>query len=275
MNYRHAFHAGNFADLVKHAALCLILDRLKADAAPLMVVDTHAGAGVYDLSGIMARKSGEAEAGIRSLMRAAGAPKGFAGLKAAVTRFNPSPEVTLYPGSPLLIADRLRAGDDYVGAEMHPEDFAALAQALVKVRGPARAVQADGYDVARRWARQDPRRMFVLVDPPFERADDYERSAQLVADLLGRTAPVCVAIWTPLKDMETFDRFVRRLEALGAPLLIAEARLKPLDNPMRLNGCGLVFVHEPADLEADLQPVLQWTVQNAGEAGAEARLWRA
>ena len=108
MNYRHAFHAGNFADLVKHGAVTLIMDRLAALPEPLLVIDSHAGAGLYDLRGEMARKSGEAEAGVLRLMADEGAPEAFRPLKAAVRNANRDGVIGLYPGSPVLIADRLR-----------------------------------------------------------------------------------------------------------------------------------------------------------------------
>ena len=275
MNYRHAFHAGNFADLAKHAALGLILDRLLAEPEPLLVIDTHAGAGLYDLRGEMARKSGEAEAGIVRLMADPAAPAGLGGLKDTVLRLNPSGRPRLYPGSPVLIAGRLRAGDAYVGAELQAEDFVALKAALEPHRGLARAVQSDGYILAETLAQQDEKRLFALIDPPFERADDYERAAGLAAVLLRRKRPATVALWTPLKDLETFDGLVRRLEQLqSGGLLIAETRLNGLDNPMRLNGCGLIFMNEPKGLEESLWPVLKW-VASSGHPKAEARIWRA
>jgi 23S rRNA (adenine2030-N6)-methyltransferase len=273
LNYRHAFHAGNFADLAKHAAVGLVLDRLLADGAALRVVDTHAGAGLYDLTGTMARKSGEAEAGVLRLMADPDAPAAFDALKAAVRRLNPKDPIAIYPGSPRLIASRLRPGDSYVGAELHEEDFALLQKTLAPFGAVARAAQTDGYALASSAADQAGR-LFVLVDPPFERADDYERTAQLAGILLRRKPGAVMAIWTPLKDLETFDAFVSGLEAaVNAPVLVAELRLKPLDNPLRLNGCAMVFINAPKPLAADFQPVLDWLAARLGEPGARARVW--
>ncbi len=275
MNYRHAFHAGNFADLAKHAAVGLVLDRLLADPSPLRVVDTHAGAGLYDLTGSMAVKSGEAEAGIGRLMADAAAPPALHALISAVRRLNPRGPVTLYPGSPRLIAERLRAQDAYVGAELHDEDFALLRQTLAPFRSNARAIQTDGYELAAQVAGQAGR-LFVLVDPPYERADDYGRTADLAGELLRRKKDVVLAIWTPLKDMETLDAFVRRLETrVRAPILVAELRLKPLDNPLRLNGCAMIFINTPKDLQGLLKPTLHWLASHLGDVGAQARLWTA
>jgi 23S rRNA (adenine2030-N6)-methyltransferase len=275
LNYRHAFHAGNFADLVKHAALALVLDRLLAAPEPLLVIDTHAGAGLYDLKGEMARKSGEAEAGVVRLMADSGAPAAFDELKDQVRRLNGYGEARLYPGSPVQVAERLRPGDAYVGAELQPDDFEALAAALEPYGGKARAVQSDGYALAETLAGQDRRRLFVLIDPPFERADDYGRAADLIGSLLRRKRPAIILLWTPIKDLETFDALVRRLESvrLGS-LLVAEARLNGLENPMRLNGCGLIFANEPSGLSESLQPLLNWVVASVGSPKAVAKLWR-
>ncbi|HEX7761878.1 MAG TPA: 23S rRNA (adenine(2030)-N(6))-methyltransferase RlmJ, partial [Caulobacteraceae bacterium] len=126
MNYRHAFHAGNFADLLKHAIVLDLMGRLTAAAGPLTVVDTHAGAGGYDLAGELARKTGEGQAGIVRLMADAGAPAVFAPLKAAVRGVNGKGQsVRYYPGSPLLIAPALRPGDRYLACEIRSDDGAA------------------------------------------------------------------------------------------------------------------------------------------------------
>ena len=274
LNYRHAFHAGNFADLAKHAAVTLILDRLLAEASPLCVVDTHAGAGLYDLNGSMARKSGEAEAGIVRLMADTHAPRAFDGLKVSVRRLNPQGPITLYPGSPHLIAERLRPGDSYLGAELLEEDFGYLQAALGPFGRAAMAQRTDGYGLARDRSRGEGR-LFVLVDPPFERSDDYQQAADMAGALLQRNSALALAIWTPLKDLETFDGFVRRLEhSVPAPILAAEARLKPLDNPMQLNGCALIFINPPVGLAEDLKPALDWIVAQSGNPRAQARMWR-
>src|SRR5436190_3068577 len=126
LNYRHAFHAGNFADLVKHAALLAVLARLQAEASPLSVIDTHAGRGLYDLAGPEAVKSGEAEAGIARLMAATDAPADFDALTAAVRTLNGAGPIRRYPGSPWLIAECLRPGDRYLACELRGDEHGAL-----------------------------------------------------------------------------------------------------------------------------------------------------
>jgi 23S rRNA (adenine2030-N6)-methyltransferase len=272
LNYRHAFHAGNFADLVKHAALLALLAELQADPAPLAVIDTHAGRGLYDLAGPEARKSGEAEAGIVRLMAAKDAPAAFSPLTSAVAALNPDGPARRYPGSPWLIVQALRSGDSYLACELRPDEHAALAR-LLKGRPGVRAAAADGYAAA---SREVPARgqTLVLIDPPFERADDYGRVVEAVAAVRRRNARAVVLVWLPLKDLETFDAFLRDLEdAAPGPLTVAEARMRPLADPMKMNGCALVAVDAPAAFEAALAPVCGWTVEALGEGGA-SRIYR-
>lgn len=272
MNYRHSFHAGNFADVVKHALLLRLLE-LRRAAGPTTVIDTHAGAGLYDLSGDAAR-SREAEAGIARLMSADDLPPTIRALANRVRALNPEGGARFYPGSPRLVADAMGPGDRYVGFEMNPPVLALL-QAALDGRTNAHAHGGDGYDQALAAARAAPGAM-VLIDPPFERADDYLRAADLGAAVVKADGSATVAIWTPLKDMETFDGFLRRLTERGARSpLVAEARLRPLTNPMKMNGCAMVFLNPPEGLEAAAREVCGWVAANLGDAGARAEVWTA
>jgi 23S rRNA (adenine2030-N6)-methyltransferase len=270
VNYRHAYHAGNFADLLKHAALLSALGALKR-GAPLTVVDTHAGAGIYDLTGGPSRASGEAEAGVGRLMADADPPPSLAALKTAVRRLNPKGPVRLYPGSPRLIADALRPGDRLVACELRADDGGLLRQAL-KGRA-AEVLRDDGYAVVVNRARSG-QRLLVLIDPPFERADEHERAAEAALATVRRDAGAVVIVWLPLKDLETFDGFLRRLEAGRADALVVEARLRPLDDPMKMNGCALVVLGAPEGFEAEVAAAAHWIVRRCGGAGGEARVWR-
>jgi len=271
LNYRHAFHAGNFADLVKHAGLALLLDALMAESSPLVIVDTHAGAGGYDLEGELSRRTGEAAQGIFRLMEDTGAPAVFGRLKNAVAGLNPGGGVRFYPGSPRLIGAALRPGDRYTACEVRDDDLALLAQTLAPYPG-ARAMQADGYATAP--ATVPPRgRALVLIDPPFERPDDYQRIAQALAAVRAKNPRCVVAVWLPLKDLETFDAFLRSVEPLAPDALVAECRLRKLDNPMKMNGCALVIAGAPAGLEGPLGEVCRW-VAGLGEGEGRGEAWR-
>jgi len=269
MNYRHAFHAGNFADLVKHAALLLMLRELMKDAEPLTVVDTHGGAGAYDLEGAMSVRTGEAAEGIGRLIADAGAPEGLLPLKQAVAAFNTG-ALKRYPGSPVLAAQALRRGDRLVACEVHPEDQQSLRRSLAKYPN-AKIVGGDGYAFVRENTPGGP--ALVLIDPPFERPDDYERAASALGAILRKNRSATVAIWLPLKDLETFDAFLRRVEfAKGA--LVAEVRLRPLLDPMTMNGCALVIANPTPNLHAPLEEACGWIVAALGEAGGQAKLWK-
>jgi 23S rRNA (adenine2030-N6)-methyltransferase len=277
MNYRHAFHAGNFADLQKHAILIALLQALTADAAPLSVIDTHAGAGAYDLGGDMAQRSGEAAAGIGRLLAAKTAPVVFAPLVAAVKALNGGGEGSLYPGSPLLIARSLRKTDRYAACELRPDDFDSLRRSLAPYAF-AQAIQDDGYATAVAKAGkggQGEGRTFVLIDPPFERSDDYAQIVATTKAVLARDKQAVIAAWMPLKDLETFDAFMRAMETVTNDALAAELRLRPLTDPMKMNGCAMVMVGAPKAAEAAIAEATTWLAENLGDAGAKARIWRA
>ncbi len=272
MNYRHAFHAGNFADLVKHAALLQWLTVLQTDAGPLRIIDTHAGSGLYDLRGPQAQRSGEAQAGVMRMMGASDLPLALDGLAQAVTAANDgSAEPWLYPGSPWLIARALRPGDTYVACEMQPQEHARLTE-IVGDRPGVSTLCGDGFAQAATALRPKGRDL-VLIDPPFEKADDYDRIAVLASEALAQAPQTRFLIWLPLKDLETFDAFLRDLEDAcePAPMLVVEARMRPLGDPMKMNGCALVLINAPGGLEPQLQAAADWVT--AGEAGGQARVW--
>ena len=274
MNYRHHFHAGNFADLIKHVGLLAVLEALKQAPGPLSVVDTHAGAGLYDLRGEMAVKSGEAAAGITRLMDDKAAPAVFEPLKAAVRRANPGGGIRFYPGSPLLTVGALRPADRLVACELRDEDARDLKMNLKPGKVALEIVVADGFATA---VARSPAKgaALVLIDPPFERADDYAQIQRCVAALLRRNPKAAIMVWLPLKDLETFDSLLRGLEETNPPpTLVVETRLRPLADPMRMNGCALLLLNVPDSVEAPLRVACDWVVDTLGEPGGEARVWR-
>ena len=270
MNYRHSFHAGNFADLVKHALWLRLLAERQA-AGPVTVFDTHAGAGLYDLTGDAAR-SKEAEAGVARLMAAQGGlPPTIQALADQVAALNPDGGVRFYPGSPVLTARNLRHGDAYRGFELRDEVKGLLDEALAAF--PNASGQAgDGYD-ALIPAMGRVKSALVLIDPPYERGDDYHRAADAAIAARRSDPAAAVAIWTPLKDLETFDGFLRRLVPAGSAL-VAEARLRPLTDPMKMNGCAMVVLGATPAIEAAAKEVCGWTAATLGGPGAKAEIWR-
>lgn len=268
MNYRHSFHAGNFADILKHAVLLQLLALRLKQAQALSVLDTHAGSGLYDLAGEGARRSREAETGVAHLAEAQHLPPAIQPLRQAVSGLNPEGGIRHYPGSPWLIAKALRAQDRYLACELRPEEQQILAGNLAQFpRAEARL--ADGYEVAQGFGRAGD---LALIDPPFERGDDYERAARAAAGLAQRA--VVVAVWTPLKDLETFDRFLRGLRAqTRAPVLVIEARLRPLADPMRLNGATMVVLNPPRGLVEPAAQIAGFVAGRLGDEGASSEVW--
>ncbi len=274
MNYRHHFHAGNFADLIKHVGLLALLEAAKAAPGPLMVIDTHAGAGLYDMRGEMALKSGEAEAGVVRLMQDAAAPAVFEPLKAAVRRANPGGGLRFYPGSPALSLGVLGPKDRLIACELREDDARTLRANLKDRAANIEIVVADGFAAA---VARTPVKgaALVLIDPPYERADDYAQIQRCVGALLRRNPQAVVMVWAPLKDLETFDALLRGLEDLDPPpMLVVEARLRPLADPMKMNGCVLLMLNAPTRLDATLGVACDWVVGALGEPGGEARVWR-
>jgi 23S rRNA (adenine2030-N6)-methyltransferase len=263
MNYRHAYHAGNFADLFKHAVLLELLAKVATGPGPLTVIDTHAGAGAYDLGSDAARRTGEGSAA-SVLMAEEASPGVFEPLKAAVGRLNETGE-RRYPGSPLLIAQALRARDQLIACETSREDFEILREILRRPAGSF-AVREDGWEVARLRTPRSPASVLVLIDPPYEAADDSQRAAQALGQVLGRNAKAVVAVWAPLKDLASFDALLSDLEdaARGLPMLVAEARLRPPDDPLRLNGCAMIVVNPTPDLEAKAKEAADWIARAFG-----------
>lgn len=275
MNYRHGYHAGNFADLAKHAALLVWLRLLRDGPKPLRVVDTHAGAGAYDLSDPDFARSKEAEAGIKHLLGhdvpdSLKALAGYVRAKNQAAGFHT--RVGLYPGSPVLALDHLKASDDYIGCELRPDDYRLLRD-RVEPRGDA--IQADGYAVAVEVAQDsDAHDLLYLIDPPFELPGDYAAIVKALSEVLDLRPDARALIWLPVKDLETLDSFLRHMERdlEGADMVVAEIRLRPLWNPMKMNGCALVAVNGPAGFADTLQAIAGDVVAVFGDAGGEARV---
>lgn len=270
MNYRHSFHAGNFADLIKHAAVLRALALMQAASPALQVIDTHGGAGRYALQP-QDLESGEASA-TRSLLDDGRLPPGLDELRGAVQAESRAGEV-VYPGSPLLIARRLRPRDRLLACELRPEEQAWLDRTLAPFAPRAAAALADGYDRLPEALESNPAPALVLIDPPYERADDYRRVVQACAEALVVQPSAAILIWAPLKDLETFDALLRSLDAaVAAPTLALEVRLRPLTDPMRMNGCALVAINPPLGLAPDLEAAGAWVARALGGPGGRAIL---
>jgi 23S rRNA (adenine2030-N6)-methyltransferase len=255
MNYRHAFHAGNFADVFKHAVLALLLKSLARKQAPYCYLDTHAGAGRYDLLGEAAQKTGEYRDGIGRLWGTPALP-GLEDYLAAVRALNPSGMLRNYPGSPAIARLLLRAEDRMVLIERHPQEYERL---RAEFAGDHRVTvrQQDGYAALKAFLPPPQRRGLVLIDPPYESPEDFEQAFESLQLARARWASGAYALWYPIKDPVPVERLHRRLVRSGLrKLLVAELSPYPADSPLRLNGSGLVLVNPPWQLDQVLAALL-------------------
>ena len=270
MNYRHAFHAGNFADVFKHAVLCRILHYLRGKPAAFRVIDTHAGAGLYDLSGPEASRGGEWHGGIERLMAAPlAAPVAalLAPYLEVVGALNERGRLTVYPGSPALARAWLRPQDRLIACEVEPQAAAALRRNL---RGDARikTLALDGWTALGAYVPPKERRGLVLVDPPFEQDSDFFRLARGFAAAHRKWPTGIYVLWYPIKTRSEPDALAKSLRRLGtAKILRAELNVAPLSDPTRLNGCGLILVNPPWTLESELSVLLPALAGSLGREG--------
>ncbi|WP_142848849.1 23S rRNA (adenine(2030)-N(6))-methyltransferase RlmJ [Telmatospirillum sp. J64-1] len=254
MNYRHIYHAGNFADVFKHGVLALILEHLKRKDTPFRVYDTHAGIGRYDLSAVQANKTGEYRDGILRLMEGEPIPE-LAPYLAAVAAENPQGGIGIYPGSPRVARHLLRPQDKLVLVELHPEDCGTLKRLFGRDAQTA-VHHMDAYTALKALLPPPERRGLVLIDPPFEVRDEFDRILKGVAEALRRWKTGIYAIWYPIKGREPVDRFLDRLGALADKAFTAEMLIHGNDDPTRLNGCGIAVLNPPWQLDEVLQGVL-------------------
>ena len=247
MNYRHAFHAGNAADCMKHALLVWMLRALQRKPAPVFVLDTHAGTGRYDLMA-EAERTGEWRGGIARLL--GDPPPALAEYVALVE------QAGLYPGSPALIRAMLRPDDRLACCELHPEDHAALARLFR--RDPQVAVHyRDGYAAIGALLPPRQARGLVLIDPPFEAPGEFDRLLAALQAGAARFAPATYAAWYPIKHRSPVRAFHEAVRGAGLQDVMCAERLwrEPAD-PARLNGCGLLVRNPPWGFEAAAGAIL-------------------
>ncbi len=247
MNYRHGYHAGNFADVVKHVALIAILQHLKKKDAAFAVVDSHAGRGLYDLTGEEAAKTGEARGGVARLMNLPGEmPEALAAYLDLVKEGGPS----RYPGSPLLAARLLRPQDRLTAIEKHPEEFAALQDALAPY-GHAVAEQGNGYARAVKLLPPPSRRGLVVIDPPFEATDEFESLTRVVAGAVRKFATGIFLIWYPVKSQPAADAFIGEVLAAGVQkALTVDTQISAPEG--KLDRAGLLVINPPYGFDAQM-----------------------
>ncbi|MCW2403539.1 23S rRNA (adenine2030-N6)-methyltransferase [Sphingobium sp. B1D7B] len=254
MNYRHSFHAGNSADVVKHSLLIALVRALQQKLGALTLIDTHAGCGLYDLGSEQAQRTGEA---VNGVLRAFADPNPLlSDYRAAVQAVNVGAEPRLYPGSPQILAQLLRPQDLLILNEKHPEDAYSLRGVM---RGTSAAVhERDAYEL---WLAMVPPRTargVVVVDPPYEQTDERARITATLAAAHRKWAHGVTVIWYPLKDRATHQRWSGQLRKLGIPkFLQVDHWLYDADQPGIYNGAGLYIVNPPYAFTQALPPLLE------------------
>ncbi len=280
MNYRHAYHAGNFADVHKHAVLALILAQLRGKPAAFRVIDTHAGAGRYDLSAAEPSRSGEWRDGIARVWDAAGEPVAEAGAEAllapyldVIAALNPGGTLRIYPGSPLIAQSLLRSQDRLIACELQPQAGVALKSALRNDRR-VKVLAIDGWTALGAYVPPKERRGLVLVDPPFEDAADFTRLSHALAAAHRKWPTGIYMLWYPIKNRDAPNALAKRLTRLAIPkMLRCELSLAPPRADAGLVGSGLIVVNPPFKLDQDLQNLLPSLGRALAPAAAHRLDW--
>lgn len=272
MNYRHAFHAGNHADVLKHVILRVLLDALKRKETPFFVLDTHAGRGRYELTSEAAEKTGEAREGVMRLRQATGSTA--SGRKDALSAYLDSVSGDLdtgfYPGSPLIAAREMRATDHLACCELQTEEAAALKRLFAN---DARvAVHArDGYGAIKALLPPKEKRGLVLIDPPYEaQLGEFDIALDALRTGLTRWPQGIFALWYPIKQRRMLGPFLRKAGALPAKSAwITELHVRTADSPLRMNGSGMLVLNPPWKANEEISPILPRLAKILGEQDAD------
>lgn len=269
MNYRHAYHAGNHADVLKHWVLTRCIALLQKKAAPMAYVDTHAGVGLYDLQSEEAGKTCEWQAGIARL-QGSDQPLLDDYLR-AVAELNEDDELRYYPGSPELARCLTRGQDHLYLNEKHPEDGRLLKENMLIDRRVSVHL-GEGWHVPRALLPTAEKRLLMLIDPPFEEGNELQRCVQALEETLARMRQAIVCIWYPVKDTAQLRSFYNALQrGVATKLLRVELYVNEPNDASRLNGSGLIICNPPWGLEEELRELLPWLTETLQQ---DAGSWR-
>ncbi len=270
LSYRHAFHAGNHADVLKHFLLVELLDYYNRKDKPWTYIDTHAGAGCYALDGEQAGRNAEHLGGMTRLWNRPELPADLGPYVDAVRQFNPHGRLNFYPGSPALAMTRLRAQDRMRLFELHPTDVELLQNTFAAEQARVTVKRADGFNALRGLLPPPSRRAVVLIDPPYEVKDDYRRVVDCLRDALKRFPSGCYALWYPLLARSEARQLPERLAELGAESWL-DVRLvvkAPVRDGFGMFGSGMFVINPPWVLPERLERVMPWLVRELGEDGS-------
>lgn len=258
LSYRHSFHAGNHADVLKHTVQSLIIESLKEKDKPFLYLDTHAGAGRYQLSGEHAERTGEYLEGIARIWAQEPVPEELKTYLEAVSALNPRGDLRFYPGSPLIAAHLLRDYDKLNISELHPSDFPLLRNEFSR-DNRARVVREDGYQQLKSQLPPLSRRGFVLIDPPYELKSDYQAVVKGIQEGHRRFATGTYAVWYPVVLRQQIKRMVKDFQATGIrKILQIELAVRPDSDQRGMTASGMIVINPPWKLESQMKSVLPW-----------------
>ncbi|AUH02370.1 23S rRNA (adenine(2030)-N(6))-methyltransferase RlmJ [Pectobacteriaceae bacterium CE70] len=267
LSYRHSFHAGNHADVVKHTVQSLIITALKEKEKPFLYLDTHAGAGRYQLKSEHAERTGEYLEGIAKIWQRDDIPAELDPYMHVVRTYNPNGQLRYYPGSPLIARQLLREQDKIHLTELHSSDFPLLRNEFQK-DSRARVIKADGYQQLRSQLPPLSRRGFILIDPPYELKTDYQAVVEGIKEGHKRFATGTYALWYPVVLRQHIKRLLKDLEASGIRnILQIELAVLPDSDRHGMTASGMIVINPPWKLEAQMKSVLPWLHQVLVPAG--------
>lgn len=275
MNYRHIYHAGNFADVFKHALLSVVLEYLTRKDKPFFVLDTHAGLGDYDLGSEEARRTGEWQEGIGRILRQSTTPDALRPYLDALGPVGENGAPMRYPGSPRIARHFMRDADRLVAVELHPEDAQVLKSRFARDR-QVKVLSLDGYTALKANVPPKERRGLVLMDPPFEHPDEFPTMTRALTEAFRKWPTGIYGLWYPVKGGGLVPAFHDELATAGlGDVLVAELTVMPVDDTTnRLNGTGMVLVNPPWTLEDTLSDLLPWLARVLGRTELGGGDWR-
>ncbi|OTA15429.1 ribosomal RNA large subunit methyltransferase J [Xenorhabdus vietnamensis] len=261
LSYRHSFHAGNHADVLKHTVQSLIIESLKLKEKSFLYLDTHSGAGRYQLSGEHAERTGEYLEGIARIWQRDDIPEEFAAYIGAVKALNPHGSLRYYPGSPLIARHLLREHDELNLSELHSSDYPLLRTEFSRdIR--ARVLREDGFQQLKSKLPPRSRRGFVLIDPSYELKSDYQSVVQSIHEGYKRFATGTYALWYPVVLRQQIKRLVKQLEATGIrKILQIELGVRPDSDQRGMTASGMIVINPPWKLEQQMKAALPWLHQ--------------
>ena len=272
VNYRHAYHAGNFGDVLKHVALICVLQRMQKKETPLALIDTHAGIGLYNLQADEAAKTSEFRLGVQRVITAKSPPAELSPYIDLIAKFNSvreSGDMTHYPGSPEIMRLLRRPSDRLILNELHPKDYETLRRRYGEE--PETSIyQMDAYKFLASQLPPLERRGLILIDPAFEEPDEFARLLSAFLQAYRRFATGCYLLWYPIKSELEIKTFHQGLIDCGIKkIMVAEILVRPLSGTDRLCGAGLILVNPPWQLDHDLERILPWlSVTVAQDSGS-------